>query len=285
MTFIALVSLIFYPLSLLDYNLPNIFGTGFANNSDALHTIIIYNYIEDFNFGRNCGMFWEPGVFACYLCAVPLLYFNNLNDFVKNNKLSITILAVALFTTFSTTGYLVSLFFIYKYSVEKYKNIGWILALLVIIFVISTDVVVNKFSRDFETIEGLSLGEKYYYDGYNTENRLGAIFFLSGIIAHHPFIGNGLNPEALYSSNKSLLLLEHIGIGNGFFLYLASLGILGLIIYIFTLYKNWHISRMDKILSLLIIVLLLQGEPLLIYPLFMGLPFFVHSKSYYVKRF
>lgn len=283
MTFIAFVSLIFYPLSLLGFNLPNIFGTGFANNTNTLHTIIVYNYVEDFNFGRNCGMFWEPGVFACYLCTVPLLNLGNLNTFVNSNKYSFIILAIALFTTFSTTGYLISLIFIYKYSVVKFKYIGWILALIAIAFIVSTDVIVDKFNKDLATIEGLSFGEKYYYDGYNTENRLGAIFFLSGIIMNHPLIGNGLNPEALYSHDKSLLLLDHIGIGNGFFLYIASLGILGLVFYISTIYKNWNIDRGNKILSILVIVLLLQGEPLLIYPLYIGLPFFIHEKEQKLK--
>lgn len=87
----------------------------------------------------------------------------------------------------------------------------------------------------------------------------------------------------MYSHDKSLLLLDHIGIGNGFFLYIASLGILGLVFYISTIYKNWNIDRGNKILSILVIVLLLQGEPLLIYPLYIGLPFFIHEKEQKLK--
>jgi hypothetical protein len=137
-------------------------------------------------------------------------------------------------------------------------------------------VITNKLNRDSETVDRMSLGEYVSYDGYNTENRLGTIFFLTPLILLHPIIGNGLNPEALFSSMREILALDHIGLGNGFFTYWASLGLMGLLFFFGGIMLYWKISLNKRCISILILVLLLQGEPLLIYPVVMGLPFLRH---------
>ena len=218
-------------------------------------------------------MFWEPGVYACYLLSAPLLFIDDLKSFVKLNRYKVIVLMVALITTFSTTGYLVASLFLFSYFRKINRLIGPIIAILVFTNIFSSDTVSMKFERDLSTIENLSLGKTYFYDGYNSANRLGSIFFLMNIILDHPFIGNGLNPEALFANNRYLLLEDNLGIGNGFFSYIASMGIIGLFIYYGAIWRYWKNKKIDKLLSLLIITLLLQGEPLLMYPLFIGLPF------------
>lgn len=276
MTVVALVSIILYPMVITGLSLPNIFGLGFSK-STTLHTILIYNYNVEFNFERNAGMFWEPGCFACYLCLVPLLYIDNLKQFIKNNKIKCIILLLALISTQSTTGYLVSCILLFIAFSRTYKLFGPIMGALIILSLITSAVVTDKLSKDFATIEYMKLGEMYEYDGYNTENRLGTIFFLFPIFLLHPIIGNGINLEAMFASVPYVLTFDNIGLGNGFMTYLVQVGLLGVFVYSYSLYKKWQISSLDKSISLFIIFLLLQGEPLLMYPVFIGLPF------YYVK--
>ena len=73
--------------------------------------IIIYNFYEQWysqliGFRRNCGPFWEPGMFAVYLNLALFI-----NVALLDNKRSVNIiLGIALFTTFSTGGYVTFLF-------------------------------------------------------------------------------------------------------------------------------------------------------------------------------
>lgn len=277
-TFISIVSLIGYIYILMGGEIPNIFGKGFAN-SDSIHTVIIYNYDINFNFGRNSGMFWEPGAFACYLLVTPLFFIDNILLFVKNNKWKVLFLICALITTFSTTGYLMLSLYGYLYFKNKYKYSGSIFGIIILLLIVSTDVVQMKLEKDLSTVEDVSIGEEILYDGYNSANRLGSIFFLLNIIKDHPFVGNGINPEALFANNKYLLSIENLGIGNGFFMYIANLGIGGLMIYFLKIWKNWKNIGTKRFWVLVIITLLLQGEPLLMYPIFIGLPFFISNPN------
>ena len=64
---------------------------------------------------RNWGPFWEPGVYAIYLC-VALLF--SLNDLSKISVKPI-ILVLGILSTLSTTGYIVLLLIIFEFLVRK----------------------------------------------------------------------------------------------------------------------------------------------------------------------
>lgn len=273
MTFLAVVSLVLYPMVMSGFTFPSIFGSGLGRENSSLHTLILYGYNTEFNFERNAGMFWEPGNYACYLCLVPLLYIKDLKTFLSKNKIKCIILLLALLSTKSTTGFLIVGILMFVVFGKTNRFLGPVVGAIALFYLINSAVVTDKFARDLSTIDYLTLGDVYDYDGYNTENRLGAIFFLFPIFMVHPIIGNGINNEALFASMPYLLDLDHIGIGNGFMLYLCQLGLAGVLFYGISLYRRWCIPAKDKIFTLLIVFLLLQGEPLLIYPVFMGLPF------------
>lgn len=278
MSFISLVSLILFPLVLLGFDFGNPFGTGLPYRGVwTIHSVIIYNFDLNWNFGRNFGMFWEPGAFACYICLTFVLFINDLRGFVLNNKKKVTILSLALLTTFSTTGFIVIAlisFFVFK-STNKY--IGPIIAAVVFALILSSDVVTQKIVKDLDVTAGMRLGERLYYEGYASANRLGSFMFLYQFFVQHPIIGNGLNPEALFSSMPYLLQYDNLGLGNGFMYYLASFGLLGLAIYLCGIWSYWRTTtRLQRILAMTIIIFLLQGEVLLNYPLFAGLPLLKH---------
>lgn len=277
MTVLALISLILYPLVMSGFSFPNIFGSGLGKVNTSLHSLILYSYNTEFNFDRNAGMFWEPGCYACYLCLVPLLFINNMKAFVKENKIKCVILLLTLLTTRSTTGFLVISIILMAAFWKSNKYVGPILGCIIVFSLISSSVVTDKFAKDFATVDFSTLGQVSYYDGYNTENRLGTIYFLFPIFLLHPIIGNGINNEAMFSSMSYVLLEDHIGLGNGFMLYLVQLGLCGVLFYAIKCYKSWTISIKDRMIMLFSLLLLLQGEPLLLYPLFIGLPFYNFS--------
>ena len=280
--FIAGSSLVLYPMIfLLGFNFISFIGNGsyIGYLPESFHTIIIYNYHDFFNWGRNFGMFWEPGVYASYLCITFIFFINQLYDVILKNKWKFLLIVIALLTTFSTTGYIVLGVISFLTLAKKNKGIGTIVGLLLFALLMLSNVVIDKLEQDAMVTEDFKLGQKIFYQGYSTANRWGSFIFLLPLFMNHPFIGNGLNPEALFSTMKSVLIQgsAELGLGNGFMLYLASVGIVGLMIFLGGIYKYWNVNDVDKIWGILIILMLLQGEALLSYTLLMGIPFLKHK--------
>jgi hypothetical protein len=99
-------------------------------------------------------------------------------------------------------------------------------------------------------------------------------------IAKNPLTGNGFAPETRYADDPQLVKLAenggNIAEGDGFSAFIASAGIIGMLWYLILIYR--HIrpsSRKDAILWMVVIIILLQGEDLMRFPFFFGLPFFV----------
>jgi hypothetical protein len=114
---IAIISLIFYFLQYFNsfYNLFISLSENFTNLNSNLEdvknrpNIIIYSIqeLEKFkisSFYRNCGPFFEPGIFVVFLnIALSLNLISNKIILTKENF----ILIIATLTTFSTNGYIV----------------------------------------------------------------------------------------------------------------------------------------------------------------------------------
>ena len=100
-------------------------------------------------------------------------------------------------------------------------------------------------------------------------DRLGALLFDLHYIEKHPITGNGFHVSTRYIDHPWLKDLN-LGHGNGFSNFIASMGIISIMFYLFYIFKFAH---QNKFLILTIVVLALQGEQLLNYPLFLALPF------------
>lgn len=136
--FLAIFSFIFFPTQFfpsIEETIKNSIGSlikplGSETMPDGFtgKTLIFFNYIAGFNIAkgdrmlRNCGPFWEPGMFAIFLNIALLIniYINKSSLFSKKNVVFI----IAIITTVSTTGF-IALFIIFlsKYFLikEKYK--------------------------------------------------------------------------------------------------------------------------------------------------------------------
>lgn len=274
--FIALVSLIGFFINNIGYNIPAIVfeesNTKLIDNS--LRSILIFNQKGDGL--RNSGMFWEPGAFACYINVAFILFLGNIKDLLRLQRFKFIVIVIALLTTFSTTGYIVFfLLLICTIFIESSSNFKVFvvpltlgLAITGYYFFEKTEFLGEKIRDQFEKSQNL--------DGEFSNTRFGALMFDLYYIEKNPLFGNGYHVKTRFADHPWLQEEESLGHGNGFSNFLASMGIFTMFIYLYYLVK---FNERNKWLVLLFILLLLQGEPLLNYPLFLTLPFiFIYGK-------
>ena len=86
--------------------------------------LLYYNFQTEYllpgiNMMRNCGPFWEPGMFAVYL---SIALFFNLFAVHSKRKCCNIVFALSLITTFSTGGYIGGAFILILYALKQ-RNI------------------------------------------------------------------------------------------------------------------------------------------------------------------
>ena len=103
-------------------------------------------------------------------------------------------------------------------------------------------------------------------------SRLGSLMFDAQYIASHPLFGNGLDNSTRFRFHNDVFTDEELsGFGNGFTGSIASMGLLFMLAFILGIYFNPTLKRKWGVI--LSVILLLQGEYFLNYPLIMILPF------------
>ena len=274
MFFISIISLGGYLLNISGYNLP-----GTIYEKGITKSIILFTQVGD-GF-RNSGMFWEPGAFAAYLNLGLLFYLGQFRELLLNHKNKLIIIVLALLTTFSTSGYLVLFGVIIAtliFEVGKKYHVLIIPVLLIMSLIlynvfVSVDFLGQKIEHQYSNIYERSPNEF-------SPDRFGALYFDLHYIEKNPITGNGLHSSTRYADHP-WLIGQNLGHGNGFSNFIASMGILSIIFYIyfllkFNLYHPW--------IFLLGVLALLQGEQLMNYPLFLSLPF-IFIYEYNFSRF
>lgn len=266
--YLSVISLFFYIIGLLGLSIPNLFS-----NDPNRSSILVYNTLSQSSY-RNCGPFWEPGAFACYLILVPLLFIDNLREFVISNKSKTLVLSVTLISTISTTGYICLFIIIVYYLITFSKNrfISYLIYVPIVLVMISYAFVKLDFMSEKIEEQTLSAVD---LDGEFSNTRLGSLMFDLHYIKKHPIIGNGLHERTRYADHPSLWG-QNLGHGNAFSNYTAQMGTIAMIVYFLLLYQAFS----KRIIVPIIVLLLFQGEQLLNYPLFLSLPFVI----LYIKK-
>lgn len=204
---IALYSLIIYLIclntSIYDYMYNHVAVFDSINVDRAVFdgggkNFIIYNFQTDFiskaiGASRNCGPFWEPGMFAVFVLIA--LFFNLF--LIKKGKLIKTIILIAaLISTFSTGGYIGGVFIFLLYIINtgfKLRNIFMFIpvAICVTIYVANLEYIGEKTREQFR-----------YADTGSDQSRYGAFLTQIDMIEASPIIGG----ESIqnYASSKTL---------------------------------------------------------------------------------
>lgn len=185
--------------------------------------IIIYNFqttiiLDTVGFMRNCGPFWEPGMYAVFL-NIALAF--NLFIYKSSNKWINRILFLALVTTFSTGGYVVGLLLmmltvLFGKTNPVLKVLSVIMVVVACFYVVEFDFIGDKINTQIETA---TIG--------SDNSRFGAILTQLKMIEASPFIGG--EDISKYISGHSqtlasgiLMPIVQLGIPMGLF-YMLSL--------------------------------------------------------------
>lgn len=237
-------------------------------------TLFYTSYDTTQEFVRNSGMFWEPGAFAGYL-LLAFLFIVALNGRFQIGpfKKEFVWLFLAIITTTSTTGYIIFglillVYFLKNYSIGKF-----------IIVPLFSVIAVNAFSN-LEFLQSKIFGqleEAMEMESFDISNtRFGALNMDLVYIGSSPWFGNGLHYSTRYRFHP--WVTEDIGHGNGMSNFIAFWGIPLFLLWLFWVYHFFKKRVYNGILAslaMVIIVLMLQGEQFLNYPLF--LIFFVFT--------
>lgn len=279
MAFLAIISLPFFILNQfiqIGIQLDNIF----------LKSLILYTSYPAETFSesllvRNPGMFWEPGAFAGYLIlALLFVILENRSFTIGNYKKEVFSILLGLITSQSTTGYfllgiLILLFIWNRYSWGKIIIVP-ITLLLVYWGYNNIAFMGNKVENQFSN--AMAMGES---DVSNT--RFGALNMDLMYIKSQPLTGNGLDISTRYRFHP--WVKEDIGHGNGMSNFAAIWGIPFFLYFLYCVYRfSYYCSQKKSIafVFLLTIVLVLQGEQFLNYPMFLSffsLPVFYRQFS------
>jgi O-antigen ligase len=261
------------------------------NQSDAQWSLGFHTYLADpQQMHRNAGIFWEPGVFAGYIIIALLMLVAIRPSLTRKQHLAaLAILTLALLSTFSTTGYI-------AYPIALLLNYDWrdldrrhrtrvalgtlLIAPLVILAswyaASQLDFLGNKIRRQVTAVER----QEYAWH----INRFGTLMFDWEYISQRPLTGWGLHQKTRYALHP---WAREDAYGNGMSNFLANFGVIGFGTFLLGLGRGAnHIGGKSRGFLLGFIaatLLVLQGEPFLGFPIFLGLMFLGHT-SVGIKR-
>ena len=227
--------------------------------------------ILNFEFCRNQGLFWEPGILQIYL---NMLFF--LEAFVfKKSKLFLVLASVLIVTTYSTTGLILLLFQSFFYFKNSFKN-KKILAPILILLLIPIYLVLSTNVKEKVSGEREASFQKRMFD-------LTQPFFIA---LDYPLTGIGLDliqfqkkrQEFYISSNRLQSINSSLGVqakfettekgsSNSIMFLLACTGFPTTIILLFMFYKQ-KIIKSKRYIWLILLTLSVISEPLLLRPFF-----------------
>lgn len=223
-------------------------------------------YVAETSSGlaRNTGLMWEPGVLQLILNLLLFLWIRK-----KKHTTYLVILIIAIFTTFSTTGFiLLALNFIFYIHVNQ-KHKFRLFALLLLSFFITLP---------FITVQENIISK---FDSNNTSAlvRLRDARIGTELIINSPLIGNGqFDSEHLSKELGSINIEKNVfsdnyldqhgemsgGFTNGFLLLICWYGIPFSILIYWFLFKNCiiHEQMIGRTIFMFLLILTFFSEPL-----------------------
>ena len=253
MFFVSIISLIGYLLlnftSLLN-NLPSVTNI----NGVEYGVGIIFNYIKALP-ERNCGIFWEPGMFASYL-ALAIAF----ESIINSNSISwfrILVFVVSIITTTSSAGYVLLIFSLGIVLLRGSKLSGY-KKLLAIIVVIAIAIV--AFNID-NIILNTSLAQNKYLikltsDRMNQSSRITSIYHNLSIFRKRVLFGAGINSVLNQMSSwadisTSTYMLSIFGV----------MGSLYTLFIIYGIFSQKNINIFVKLFFFFILISIVNKEP------------------------
>jgi hypothetical protein len=270
MFFLSIVSIPFFILNFFVH-------VGIQLTNSFLKSMFLYTSFNiPKNELRNPGMFWEPGAFAGYLIlALLFIILRNKKFQLGRYKKEVFGITVGILTSLSTTGYIIFSIILLFYVLQNYRY-GRIIILpttVLIMFLAYVNLDFMQYKIEKQFIKSTELSQN---DVSNT--RFGSLIMDWQYIKTQPLIGNGLDMRTRYRFHP--WINEDIGNGNGMSNFIAYWGIPFFLFWAFGFYKfarNISQSSFIAWVVLTIVILTLQGEQFLNFPVFL-IFFIAHSR-------
>lgn len=273
-------------ISLLLWIISNVFMSSFAAIAKLFpvtgfgrNIMFVYNWMDPTSgqtqgfLLRNAGCSWEPGRFAVMICLAIAINMLRRGTSLSNND-NIKWLLIALATTFSTTGYVITALLYLLFTFKMSNLTSYIYALLLAVFFIIGalnlsfvgDKLISKFDLRLE-LENINYNEAWYesQEKYIAIDRFPSIYFEIDNLIHDPVIGYGKDTSlSHFSKRHSTYYSTTGGLVQMFSLYGIFLGMF----FYYLLYKSSHRIAYDLHSEKGYIIFLFFLFSLISYPLF-----------------
>ena len=227
-----------------------------VNSNGVVYKIgFIFNYMKNVPI-RNCGVFWEPGLYATAI-IISLLF-----EYIFVERMSyfrIIVLHICMFTTFSSAGIVLLLIcdllllkeILYKFMEKRIA--------IVVLSVFLVALVILLLNSDSVLIAlGLNNHEFYYkLMSSNTKNssRVLAISHNMELFRTNPLLGAGIvksyaNTHLVEDTSTTTFMMSELGI----------IGVIPTIGIIYSVFKQ-HISYIEKIIIVVMLLIIINKEP------------------------
>lgn len=243
--------------------------------------ILIY-YFPPVHATQNNSYFWEPGVYGGYLIlAIVFLGAKKSEYEPRKYRLILYVLLLAVATTQSTGAY-VTVLLAMVYHGKALGRHPMVRVLLLFTAVLGmayafqkASFLGDKIQTQFEVVDAQSRSWQL--------TRLGSLLSDWRQIQVHPWFGWGPNPEGRYQLVQKDTLSAQ---GNGLSNFTAQFGFVGLAVFLVCCWSGFRSLFEGRegraTLALLIVVLVLNDECFLNFPIFMAL-MFMHGSELPVR--
>ena len=228
------------------------------NSNESEYTVgYIFNYITRMP-ERNCGVFWEPGVFASFLCTAML--YEILFSSQKIRVLRIVLFSVGIYTANSSAGF--ALWAVCMISLlTKRKNSQEVLNLRSILSAIVFGCALFAIANVDSIISMIIFKNNPYLAKLSSEHiasseRGFAFTHNIGIFAEHPLFGAG------FKITDSLM--QHYADTSTTTYFMSLFGIMGVsytVFWIIAVLRQKKLNLYSKILVLIVILSIINKEP------------------------
>lgn len=204
------------------------------------------------NVFRNPGFMWEPGAYAMIL--IILISYNICKKGLVFTK-RILIYAIALFSTFSTAGFIAFFFLMILFILQskniKYKIIFFISVIFLLSWALTADFLIPKINSFIETASSGDVSHQGYREKYEA-NRLLSFKLLLDKSLILPTGWGAANDTQSYLFQNNILTVN--GLGN----LLVYWGWIGLFLIVLSIYKFYYKISKKHIVSFVCIIALLS---------------------------
>ncbi len=259
MKWLCFISIVCYFLSMIIS--PNIFP--FYKEKLLGVDVFYYTFYHSWGWGvgssRNSSLFWEPGAFQAYInLAILILVFEK--DNIVNKRRYYIVFLIALLTTQSTTGYiLTSVIILYAVFTSKIKIRSALIKMIVVILVLVGVIYISN---------SKVISDKFQEDNTSYIVRNKDLIESVEIIKQYPIQGVGYLSDKQYSILKEKDIAKN---SNGLLNFIMQFGLLIFMVYICFLYKGiksfFKASHPDTLFILMIFLVIFSTEPIVLYPI------------------